>query len=244
MVPRLLRVLQYTQWLALAILVAVVVGLSLFYRGLVLDSLVEGETRSNVALTNAFVNALWSAHAGFVARAGELAPRDLATNPEIQLIERDLHVLSRGLNVVKVKIYDLRGLTVFSTDPGQVGEEKSANPGFLRARSGQAASEITRRDHFDAWEGAISDRNIISTYVPVRRNELAEVEAVFEVYTDVTELIERMEHTQWQVLAALVIGMLLVCVAMQLLLARYRRQIRQEYDLRLLPGRRSTPAPR
>lgn len=242
MIPRLLRVLQYGQWLALAILVAVVVGLSLFYRGLVLDSLVEGETRSNVALTNAFVNALWTSHAGFVARAGELAPRDLVTNPEIQLIERDLHVLSRGLNVVKVKIYDLRGLTVFSTDPGQIGEEKSANQGFLRARSGEAASEITRRDHFDAWEGAISDRNIISTYVPVRRNELADVEAVFEVYTDVTELIERMERTQWQVLTALVIGMLLVCVAMQLLLVRYRRQIRQEYDSRSFQGRRSTPA--
>jgi len=231
MVPRLLRALQYTQWLALALLVAVVVGLSVFYRGLVLDSLVEGETRSNVALTNAFVNALWSGHAGFVARAGELAPRDLVTNPEIPLIERELHVLSRGLNVVKVKIYDLRGLTVFSTDPKQIGEEKSANPGFVRAKGGQAASEMTRRDHFDAWEGTLSDRNIISTYVPVRRSERAEVEAVFEVYTDVTQLLERMERTQWQVLAALVVGLLLVGLALQLLLARYRREIRKQYAL-------------
>src|SRR5919106_346241 len=159
MLARLLRVLQYSQWLALAILVAVVVGLSFFYRGLVLDSLVESETHSNVALTNAFVNALWPAHAGFVARAGEMAPRDLVTNPEIAAIDRDLHVLARGLNVVKVKIYDRRGLTVFSTDVRQIGEDKAGNPGFLRARSGQAASEITRRDHFDAWEGTLSDRN-------------------------------------------------------------------------------------
>ena len=230
MLARLLRLLQYSQWFALAILVAVVGGLSFFYRGLVLDSLVESETHSNVALTNAFVNALWPVHAGFVARAGEMAPRDLITNPELAEIERDLHLLARGLNVVKVKIYDRRGLTVFSTDERQIGEDKATNPGFLRARSGQAASEITRRDHFDAWEGTISDRNIISTYVPVRRTELSEVEAVFEVYTDVTELIARMERSQWQVLAGVVGAMALVYLALQLLLVRYRRQIR-EHDL-------------
>ena len=230
MLARLLRLLQYSQWFALAILVAVVGGLSYFYRGLVLDSLVESETRSNVALTNAFVNALWPAHAGFIARAGEMAPRDLVTNAEIAEIERDLHVLARGLNVVKVKIYDRRGLTVFSTDERQIGEDKATNPGFLRARTGQAASEITRRDHFDAWEGSLSDRNIISTYVPVRRTELSEVEAVFEVYTDVTDLIARMQRSQWYVLGGVFGAMVLVYLALQLLLVRYRRQIR-EHDL-------------
>jgi len=228
MLARLFRVLQYSQWLALAILLAVVCGLSYFYRGLVLDSLVESETHSNVALTNAFVNALWPAHAGFVARAGEMAPRELVTNPEIAAIERDLHVLARGLNVVKVKIYDRRGLTVFSTDERQIGEDKATNPGFLRARAGQAASEITRRDHFDSWEGTLSDRNIISTYVPVRRHGLSDVEAVFEVYTDVTDLIERMERSQWHVLAGVLGAMLLVYLAIQLLLVRYRRQIKEQ----------------
>jgi diguanylate cyclase (GGDEF)-like protein len=223
----MLRLLRYSQWLALAILVAVVAALSLQYRGLVFDSLLQTETRSNVALTNAFANALWSSHAGFVARAGGLPRQELLESPEIQLIDRDLRQLARGLGVVKVKIYDLRGLTVFSSDSRQIGD-KSPNPGFLQARGGTPASEVTYRDRFDAWEGAISDRNIISTYVPVRRDANGSVEAVFEVYSDVTALVDGMERSQWKILAGVLGAMVLVYFALQLMLARYRRLLKDQ----------------
>jgi len=228
MLPRFLRLLQYSHWLALAILVAVVAALSLFYRGMVFDSLKESETRSNVALTKAFANAIWPLHAGFISRAGGMAPRELTEAEEQRLIRHDLHELARGLGVVKVKIYDLKGLTVFSSDPKQVGEDKSANPGFVRAREGAAASEITYRDRFDAWEGTLSDRNIISTYVPVRADESAPVAAVFEVYSDVTGLVHRMERSQWHILVGVVGAMALVYMAVQLWLTRYRRLLKAQ----------------
>jgi diguanylate cyclase (GGDEF)-like protein len=228
MLPRLLRLLQYSHWLALAILLAVVAALSLFYRGMVFESLVESETRSNVALTKTFANVIWPLHGDFIAGAGNMAPRELAEAEEQQLIKDTLHELSRGLGVVKVKIYDLKGLTAFSSDPRQVGEDKATNPGFLRARAGATASEITYRDRFDAWEGTLSDRNIISTYVPVRIEEGAPVEAVFEVYSDVTNLVHRMERSQWQILAGVLGAMAVVYLAVQLWLARYRRLLREQ----------------
>jgi diguanylate cyclase (GGDEF)-like protein len=224
----MLNLLRYSQIMAVAVMVAVVVALSLLYRGMVVDALVDSETHASVGLTKTFANAVWPTYAGFVRRAGSLPPGELARRPEIADLERDLQALARGLNVVKVKIYDLRGLTVFSTDPRQIGEDKSANPGFLRARDGYPASEITYRDRFDAWEGAISDRNIISTYVPVHVDEATPVEAVFEVYSDVTVLVERMQASQRKIIGGVLGAMALVWLVVQLMLSHYQRRLAEE----------------
>ncbi|MGH8670081.1 MAG: putative bifunctional diguanylate cyclase/phosphodiesterase [Burkholderiales bacterium] len=224
----MLNLLRYSQIIAVAVLAAVVVALSLFYRGMVVDSLVESETHASVGLTRAFANAIWPSYAAFVRRAGTLPPGELARSSEIETLERDLRTLARGLNVVKVKIYDLRGLTVFSTDPRQIGEDKSANPGFRRARDGYPASEITYRDRFDSWEGQISERNIIGTYVPVHLEEATPVEAVFEVYSDVTPLVDRMQASQRKIIGGVLGAMALVWLVIQLMLSHYQRRLNEE----------------
>ena len=55
----MLNLLRYSQIIAVAVLVAVVVALSLLYRGMVVDALVETETQSSVGLTKVFANAIW-----------------------------------------------------------------------------------------------------------------------------------------------------------------------------------------
>jgi hypothetical protein len=74
----MLNLLRYSQLLALAVLLAVVVALSLLYRGLVFDAMVEAETHASVALTKTFANAIWPAHASFVKRAATLERQTLA----------------------------------------------------------------------------------------------------------------------------------------------------------------------
>ncbi len=226
--------LFHYSWIAgLLIIGAAVIALSLLYRQLVFDSLIEGETRSNVALTRSFANSIWPDHAEFILRASRVPPEELASRPEIQRIDRDLRSMMSGLTVVKVKIYDAKGLTVFSTDRRQIGEDKSGNPGYLSARSGTPASDITYRDRFDAWEGVISDRNIIATYVPVRAQNGAQVAAVMEVYSDVTHLVEKMERSQWKILAG-VLGSLLAIYALILgILLRYRKLFNEQETARL-----------
>ena len=224
----MLNLLRYSQLLALAVLIAVVVALSMLYRGLVFDAMVEAESHASVALTKTFANAVWPAHAEFVKRAATLDRATLAGQPEIASLEDELRRLTDGLPVVKVKIYDLNGLTVFSTDARQIGEDKVSNPGYQRARAGYPASNLTYRERFDAWEGELAERHILATYVPVHVYEAAPVEAVLEVYTDITELVARMERSQWTILAAVLGGMAAVYLAMQLMLARYHRLLREQ----------------
>src|SRR5262249_51234977 len=140
---------RFSSVLGLAAIVAVVVALSVLYRQLVADALVETETRANAKMTRMFANSIWPAYSGFVRQAGRIPRETLAARQEIRLLDQDLRELMSGLDVVKVKIYDLDGLTVFSSDPRQIGQDKSANPGFRGARAGAARSEITFRDRFD-----------------------------------------------------------------------------------------------
>ena len=220
----MLNLLRYSQLIALAVLCGVVVALSLLYRGLLFDSMIESETHASVALTKTFANAVWPSHAAFVGRAGSLDRATLAERPEIAALDRDLRLLSEALPVVKVKIYDLHGLTVYSTDASQIGQDKSSNPGFKRARDGYAASNLTFRERIDSWEGGeLADRHILATYVPVHVYDAAPVEAVLEVYTDATELVARMERGQWQIIAVVLGAMALVYLLLQLILARYQR---------------------
>jgi diguanylate cyclase (GGDEF)-like protein len=224
----MLNLLRYSQLLALAVLTAVVVALSLLYRGLLVDSMVESETHANVALTKTFANAIWPSHAPFVARAASLPRATLASREEIAAIDRDLRRLSDGLSVVKVKIYDLNGLTVYSTDPRQIGEDGSAKAGFRRARDGYPSSKVNYRDRLDSWEGSLADRHIVETYVPVHVYDAAPVEAVLEVYNDVTELVQANQRSQWKILAAVLGAMALVYVVVQVILGRYQRLLHEQ----------------
>jgi hypothetical protein len=62
--------------------------------------------------------------------------------------------------------------------------------------------------------------------------DAAPVEAVLEVYSDVTELVARMQRSQWTILAAVLGAMALVYLAIQLILARYKRLLREQEGVR------------
>ena len=222
------KLFRYSSFVGLVAVVAVIVALSWFYRRLAFESLVESEARSNVTLTRAFANSIWPRYAGFVRYAGQIPPHELRARAEIGDLQEDLRVLAKGLDVVKVKIYNLDGLTVFSTDFRQIGEDKSGNPGFLGARVGATQSEITFRERFDAWEGVINDRNLIATYVPVHTDAAAPVEAVMEVYSDVTGLVSKMERTQSQIITGVVSALSALYLLMLWMAGRADRILRKQ----------------
>ncbi|HYH42827.1 MAG TPA: bifunctional diguanylate cyclase/phosphodiesterase [Burkholderiales bacterium] len=200
--------------------ILVVLGvLLLFYRYTALNAIKSHEARNNVTLTQFFGNTVWPPYAGFFASAAGMPRQELMRRPELALLRERVLREMRGLNVVKVKIYDLRGTTVFSTDPKQIGEDKSKNSGFLTALAGGIASEITFRNKFDAFEQVINDRNLVSSYIPLRQGDGQPVEAVMEVYSDVTDFVTGLEQTQWQIVGA-VLGSLTLLYVLLFTLAR------------------------
>jgi diguanylate cyclase (GGDEF)-like protein len=195
---RLIRYFSITSLFGVLVVLAV---LLFFYRQFAFDALKQHETRDNVTITQIFASTLWPNHASYVKSASAIPKDELQQRPEVARIREDVLRQMTGLSVVKVKIYNLDGLTVFSTDPKQIGEDKSTNIGFLAAKTGQTASDITFRDRFDAFEQVINDRSLIYSYIPIRANPESPIEGVMEVYSDVTDYIAQLETTTWEIVA-------------------------------------------
>jgi diguanylate cyclase (GGDEF)-like protein len=170
-----------------------------FYRDFATEALEQHETRDNVAITHIFASTLWPRHSAYVTTAHTLSKEALRTHPQVALIRADVLRQMKGLSVVKVKIYDLHGLTVFSTDEKQIGEDKSDDDGVQAAIAGKVVSEIAFKDHFDSFEKVINERNLISSYIPIRADDGQPPEGILEVYSDVTEYVEKLNQTSWEI---------------------------------------------
>ncbi len=196
------------------VLTAIVLGWS--YQHLALGDLKNLAEGRNIALTNALSNALWPNFSPLVddsAGATADALRARAQDTHLQdLVAQQM----KGTDVVKVKVYALNGMTVFSTDPGQTGEDKSSNAGFLAAREGRVASVLSHRDTMDTFEGTVTDLDVISSYLPVR-NESKAIVGVIEIYSDVTTFVVRLEETR-RIVIGIVFGLLALLYGLLFLL--------------------------
>ena len=207
-------------------IVLVTIALGIFYKTVAVRSLIMHETLSNVSLTQSISNTLWPAYADFVSRAAAIPPPELGQQPEISRLREDVLQKINGLRVVKIKIYNLDGLTVYSTEPKQIGEDKSQNSAFLKAKAGHTESDLVFRDHFSATEGIIVNRNLLSSYVPIRKTPNDPVEGVFEIYSDVTPLVADIERTEYTVLGGVTVLLLLLYLFLLLIVRRADRIIK------------------
>ena len=173
----------------------------------------QAAQENNAALTLALSNALQDDLLRFLSIAGHSSVSALTQRAqEAGLHDAVLRVM-KGTKVVKVKIYSRTGMTVFSTDPKQIGEDKSDNAGFRTAIDGRAVSDLTFRDRFDAFEGAIAHRDLLYSYIPLWADGDRRVAAgVFEVYSDVTDLKAQINRTAIIELVVLGAGFLIVYV--------------------------------
>ena len=152
---------------SLVAFVVVAAVLGYVFRAFSLDSLVRTQEEANVNLTRVFSNSLWQRDFGPFVRAMEGKPAaQLKAAPQLPVLHGKVLALMRGTSTFKVKVYDMKGMTVYSTELAQIGEDKSKNAGVMAAWKGATTSELVHRNTFSALEGAVQNRDLIQSYIP------------------------------------------------------------------------------
>jgi diguanylate cyclase (GGDEF)-like protein len=229
--PKKFRLVRYFALTSLLGVLMVLAPLVYFYRHFATEALEQHETHDNVVITKVFASTIWPRHAAYVQSASHLTPQQLREHPQVALIRADVLRQMKGLSVVKVKIYDLHGMTVFSTDEKQIGESKSDDDGVKDAIAGKVSSEIAFENTFDAFEKVINDRNLISSYIPIRVDDHQAPQGVFEVYSDVTDYMAEVEQTTWEIVGV-VLGSLAFFYAFMYAIVRRADQVLRRQALR------------
>lgn len=234
------RLLRYFSIASLISIVLAAAVLGATYRQIATRHLLELGESNNIALTQTLANSLLPQLRGFADAGGQLDGAALRHHPAIAGLRDAVVDQMRDTKMVKVKFYNLDGRTLFSTEARQIGEDKSGNAGFLSARQGRPASELTHRDQFSAFDLVIENRDLLSSYIALRRTAGAPIEGVLEVYTDVTGLLDSIDKGQRLVtllvaaVLALLYGILFLIVrhADSVIKRQYEQQCRSEHALR------------
>ncbi|MBI2294868.1 MAG: GGDEF domain-containing protein [Betaproteobacteria bacterium] len=190
---RLLRYFSLASFIAIVLATA---ALTAIYERQAVRDLVDAQEQHHVVLTRVAANFLWPQFSAFVRSSAALDNNALQSHPEIARLHRAVLQELAGTRVLKIKIYDLAGRTVFSTEARQIGEDKSKNAGFVAARDGKPASELTHRNQFSAFEQTVENIDVVSSYIPIYGRNSSAVEAVFEIYSDTSSLLRRMHETR------------------------------------------------
>ena len=227
---RRFRLLPFFSVASLISIVIVSVIMSVFFRDMAIRNVTQNTESENTLLTRVIAGTIWPDYSDFLTSVSGQSPREIREHPEYQRLYDEVRRRMQGLPILKIKIYDVNGFTVFSTDESQLGQDKSSYAGFHAARTGEVVSALTFRDQINSFENTIADRHIVTSYFPVRSTPDGEVEGVFELYADVTPQIERLNETQLSVFSGVIGTLLLLYVVLLLFVQHADRIIRRQEE--------------
>jgi signal transduction histidine kinase/ActR/RegA family two-component response regulator len=228
------RLLRYFSLTALLLMALAAVGLGYVYQKTALADLLASGERANQTHATTFANALsavlgpqiWS----YVSEeAPRLSAEQLRSHPNTERLRRLVRDMAADTSLAKVKIFSTSGMTVYSSDETQIGEDRYNTDAVQRARRGAAVSNLALRDNFEAIRGPIAKRSLLSTYIPVRVAGEPGIVAIFELYDDVTPLLQNMKTSQLRLLVLVVVVMLLLYAALYFVVRAGARFIERQH---------------
>lgn len=181
-----------------------------------LSQMLEQSAQSSAqTLTRVFVNESWNSVQALLP-PGNSEAEVIRRNPSLPQIDAIARRFASGVDVLKIKIFSLQGMIVYSSNFEDIGKSYADSPGLQAALRGGLESEISRVRNFESIDGSRRDRDVVSIYLPVRTSK--GIEAVVELYVDRTDSVSRMENSVGQLLVMLLpllllMGILLISVS-------------------------------
>ncbi|HSD76989.1 MAG TPA: hypothetical protein VLA98_06275, partial [Solirubrobacteraceae bacterium] len=164
-----------------------------------------------------------------VARVGiwpQLRPSDLLVPPDAQRTrELDVvlgDVVKEDAGLVHANVYGPDGRVVWSDDTTAATASRPGDAALVSALAGRVVSSVER--------GAADDRRdakLLEVYVPLRRRPGGPAEGAFEAYLPYGPVAGAIRDDTILVVAAVALGLLVLCASLFRLVARASRRLRR-----------------
>lgn len=227
------KLLRYFTSASLVAFLVAAALLGYVFRALSIDSIVKGYERQHVNLAQIISNEMWDDAFGPLAMAvAGKSVAEIQATPQIPRIHRKVVMLLSGSKIFKIKVYDLRGMTIYSSETKQIGEDKSANAGVIDALRGLNSSELSHRNRFSAFEGEVLDRDLVETYVPRLDPASGKVIGILEIYGDATDVLADIGKRQWVMVLSVIALLSLLYLALYAIVQNAQKHIAEETQQR------------
>ncbi|WP_455205622.1 sensor histidine kinase [Kaarinaea lacus] len=236
------RLSKYLFIVGVPIVVVTIVLLTWMYRVVAASDIQHHSEKSNVILTRTIANVLWPQISGLVNSVEPASvsqqtvidrQRQLVFDMVKVLLEEPVSDLVSGTNVLKLKLFDLGGLTIYSSDSTQIGVRKPIDySGIANARDGHITTHMKFYENFKSITGEVlNDRYVLSSYMPIKNAGVAETEGIIEIYSDVTEVYDQINRSQNKFALVLAAVFFVIMVVLFFTLRYLDKVIRNNIDL-------------
>jgi len=188
--------------------------------------------RHNTMLVKSVANIVVPRFNAFLDQASRLPRQQILARLETGNLDRFIRDQVNDLAVLKVKIFSANGKTVYSTDAADIGivRDKSYLE-WSAMREGRPVSHLEYHESFQSLLGSVSERYVLSTYVPVSGLGAGKNDFVIEFYTDVTPDLSAIGSVQITMISGSAFVLFLVFIVMYLAARRADSVIDIEAEL-------------
>jgi hypothetical protein len=218
------RQLRMYRFASVASMLVAAVLLTLLYRAVAIEEIIQLTQKSNLILGQIALNAVKRELVDYLSAVENTGPNEVDDQALPGPAASVIADVMQDATVARIKIYNRRGVVVFSTKPEQIGESRESNGGFEAAIKGKVASKLIYRGNINL-SGATEDDNLMSTYIPVRQSSTGTVVGVFEIYSEVENLVLQNELAVFKILAGIGLIFTFLYVALLLVAERATRAI-------------------
>ncbi len=208
------RLVRHFGMASLIAVFAIAALVAFSYREISIATITEMGEHMNLHLAQAALNSLRPELSQFLSGVADAPPEALGDSHAPEILVTNLRRLVDNTAIVRVKLYNRLGVVVYSTKADQIGNRQHDNPAVIKSLVGEPASKLVYRDTFNYFDRETADDNLIQSYLPVRGGKSGVIIGVFEIYTDVNDLVKHSQYTQ-QLLFLLVLVLFVVLFAVQ-----------------------------
>jgi len=203
----LLRHYAITSFISILVAVVLLAG---FYRHLEVQETIELTRKSDLAFSENAIKVLLPQLGEHLKSVANLSATEISRVSFPVALGTAITELTGETSVVRVTIYNNRGVVVFSTRYDQFGRVEESKPGFVSAQSGKSFSDLVYRDRFSLFAPRTEVDNLLQSYVPVRSSRDGPILGVIVTYTDLTALVAQNDGELIRAIAGIASIMLLL----------------------------------